>query len=154
MTAPNLTGPTAVMNGLMLDADGNPVLAVRVDRDPQAEGDDDFDPETLTWSRADGDSTVVYEGPAIVRMANRSALTSDATLGEQTVAMVPWEGKLPLGSDIAPGDIVTIAVSQRDATLVGRSAVVESVLGSPFSVSKKWTALERVATVFGRGDQP
>lgn len=154
MPAPDLTGPTAVMNGLMVDAAGVPVISVRVTRDPQAESDDEFDTETLAWARPDGDSTIVYEGPGIVRVQDRAALTTTVSSGDQQQAAMVWEGRLPLGSDIAPGDIVEVITSQRDATLIGRSAVVTAVLGSAFSVSKKWTGLEQVPVPFGRGDQP
>jgi hypothetical protein len=151
--APDLSGPTAKIESLMVDANGDPVIAVRVTRDREAEGDDSFDTETGDWTRPVGDSTVVYEGKALVRVQTRSALEASSEQGYQPDSVALWAVTLPLGSDIAAGDIVEIITSTRNQYLVGRTAVVTTVVGSSFSVGSKATAVERIPVPFGRGDQ-
>lgn len=154
MPAPNLTGVVSRINDLMLDDDGAPVVAVRISRDPQVEGDDEFDVEDGTWARPGDDSTVTYEGPCLLRVQPRSGLDAASEIGYQEQAVTLWAVTLPLGSDVLPGDIVTITTSQRDAMMLGRTAVVATVLGGAFAVGKRFTAVERTPTPFGRGDQP
>lgn len=94
-------------------------------------GEATVDPDTfeLTWP----DDSLVYSGRCLVRHLSHA---------EPAVANVPadtalYKVKLPAGTAIADGDLVTVTASTFDDDLVGSGLVVQAVRHDGWQISRE-----------------
>lgn len=80
-----------------------------------------FDEATATYVTAS--TTTIYTGAALVRPLTDAV--SDA--GDETLSVNGYTIKLPVGTDVRLGDIVTVTASVHDSSMVGMTLRVDEV---------------------------
>lgn len=119
----DLTHAQATVESFMVDT-------CEIRYDPEGHADDDFDPADWSYERTPGDDTLVYSGPCGLSAGS----ASDTTDAQRPRARSEWTLKLPLGTVVPPGSVVTITASERNPALVDETFRTRKALSGTLSV--------------------
>lgn len=118
---------------------------VRIFRDPEREQDDEWDPETMTYTPPDDDEDLIYQGKCWISPVKGQA--DEASQAAQDVVVKWYNLNLPLEAPVLfDYDLVECIVATRDPHLAGAEFLVKTEEVGTFKIKRK-VSMQRVTRV-------